>query len=162
MSTNQGSIFSPESFLDATTTEESIKRPPLPAGRDFISSIVEVKSRTWVGKKDPTKGGIVVDVKHEFDLSAYPDVKTALGGIEKVVITDGIMLDLTEGGSIDYAPGKNGKLRLYREALGLNVAGQGFSIRMFQGRQVRAKIKHVPSETVPGEVYDNIETVAKV
>lgn len=155
-------LFSPETFLDATTTEESIKRPPMPAGRDFVSTLKNIKSRTWQGKKDPTKSGIVIDVTHEFDLNAYPEVKAQLGGLEKVLITDGIMLDLTENGAIDYSPGKNGKLRLYRDATGLNQAGQPFSIRMFEGRNVRTRIKHVPSETVAGEVYDNIETVGKV
>lgn len=162
MSNANPSLFTPETFLDATTTEESVKRPPLPAGRDFISTLKSVKSRTWQGKKDPTKSGIVIDVTHEFDLSAYPEVKAQMGGLDKVSITDGIMLDLTEGGSIDYSPGKNGKLRLYREATGLNQAGQPFSIRMFEGRNVRTRVKHVPSETVAGEVYDNIETVGKV
>lgn len=152
------SIFSPETFLDATTTEESVKRPPLPAGREFRSLIKGIKSRTWQGKKDPTQGGIVVDVTHEIDLSMYPDVQKLLGGIDKVTITDGIMLDLTEGGSIDYSPGKNGKLRRYREACGLNVSGQAFSIRMFEGRIVLAKIKHVPYE---GDTLDNIDSVAK-
>lgn len=166
MSTNQSSIFSPETFLDATTTEESVKRPPLPAGRDITASITDVKMRTWQGKKDPTKGGIVADIKLEFDLTAYPDIRTLVGGLDKVVITDGIMLDLTEQGNIDYSPGKNGKLRLYRDATGLNIAGQAFSLRMFMGRMVRARIKHVPSENVgpdgKPEMYDNIETVAKV
>lgn len=160
------SLFSPEFFLDATTTEESVKRPPLPADRDFVATISDVKMRTWQGKKDPTKGGIVADLKLEFDLGAYPEVRAQLGGLDKVVITDGVMLDLTEGGSIDYSPGKNGKLRLYRDACGLNIAGQAFSLRMFMGRMVRAKIKHVPSENIgpdgKPEMYDNIATVAKV
>lgn len=153
------SLFSPETFLDATTTEESVKRPPLPAGREFHSLLRTVKSRTWQGKQDPTKSGIVVDVTHEIDLNNYPEIKTQLGGLEKVTITDGIMLDLTEGGSIDYAPGKNAKLRRYREAIGLNVAGQPFSIRMLEGRIVLAKIKHEPYE---GDIFDKIEAVAKV
>lgn len=165
MSTNQASIFSPETFLDATTTEESVKRPPMPAGRDFPATLKNIKARTWQGKQDPTKGGIVIDVQHEFDLSAFPDVKAQLGGLDKVVITDGIMLDLTESGNIDYSPGKNGKLRLYRDATGLNVAGQPFSPRMLEGRLVRSRIKHVPSQNVgpdgKPEMYDNIETVAK-
>lgn len=161
MSTNP-SLFSPETFLDATTTEESVKRPPLPAGREFTSILKAVKSRTWQGKQDPTKSGIVIDVQHEFDLNAYPDVKALLGGLEKIVITDGIMLDLTESGAIDYSPGKNGKLRQYRDATGLNQAGQPFSIRMFEGRMVRARIKHVPNKDVQGDVFDNIEAVAKV
>ena len=161
MSTNP-SLFSPETFLDATTTEESVKRPPMPAGRDFAATIKEVKSRTWQGKQDPTKSGIAVDVKLEFDLTAYPDVRATVGGLDKVLISDSIMLDLTEGGAIDYSPGKNGRLRMYREACGLNVAGQAFSIRMFEGRLVRSRIKHTPNKEVPGEFYENIEAVAKV
>lgn len=157
--TQNASIFSPETFLDATTTEVSVKRPPLPAGREFQSTIKGIKSRTWTGKQDPTKGGIVVDVTHEIDLASYPDVQKLLGGLEKVTIVDGIMLDLTEGGSIDYSPGKNGKLRRYREATNLNAAGQPFSVRMLDGRVVLAKIKHEPYE---GDVFDKIETVAKV
>lgn len=152
------SIFSPESFLDATTTAESTKRPPLPPGAELPSLIKAIKSRTWQGKKDATQGGIVVDVTHEIDLTAFPDIQKQQGGADKVTIVDGIMLDLTEAGSIDYSPGKNAKLRRYREATGLNVAGQPFSIRMFEGRMVRAKIKHDPYE---GEVYDKIESVAK-
>lgn len=159
MSTNQGSIFSPEAFLDATTTEESVKRPPLPAGAEFQALIKGIKTRTWQGKKDPTQGGIVADLTLEFDLNAYPDVKQQQGGLDKVTIVDGLMLDLTEGGSIDYSPGKNSKLRRYREACGLNVAGQAFALRMFEGRMVKARIKHDPYE---GEVYDKIETVAKI
>lgn len=156
------SLFAPETFLDAVTTEESVKRPPMPAGREFISTLKNVKARTWQGKQDPTRSGIAVDVQHEFDLSGHPDVKAIVGGLDKVVVSDSIMLDLTESGAIDYSPGKNGKLRLYREATGLNVAGQPFSPRMLEGRQVRTRIKHVPSEKVQGEVYENIEAVAKV
>lgn len=161
MSTNPGSIFHPETFLDATTTEESVKRPPLPVGRDYQSLIKSVKARAWQGKQDPTKGGIAIDVQHEIDLSALPDVKAQVGGLDKVIINDSIMLDLTENGSIDYSPGKNSKLRTYREACGLNIAGQSFAPRMFEGRMVRARIKHVPRQDVPNEVFDNIEAVAK-
>lgn len=159
MSTNQSSIFSPETFLDATTTEESVKRPPLPAGLELQAMIKSLKTRTWQGKKDPTLGGIAADLTIEFDLTAYPDIQKQQGGLDKVTIIDGIMLDLTEGGSIDYSPGKNSRLRRYREATGLNVAGQPFSLRMLEGRMVKARIKHDPYE---GEIYDKIESVAKV
>lgn len=161
MSTNP-SLFSPETFLDATTTEESVKRPPMPAGRDFTATLKEVKSRTWQGKQDPTKSGIAIDVKVEFDLTAYPDVRAIVGGIDKVIINDSIMLDLTEQGAIDYSPGRNGRLRMYRDATDLNKSGQPFSIRMFEGRLVRARIKHKPNPDAPGEFFENIEAVAKV
>lgn len=152
------SQFDPSAFLDATTTEASTVRPPLPAGADLVAVIGEPKVTPWQSK-DGTKAGLRLDLPLVFDLDAYPDVKAAIGGsVNKVTITDGVMLDMTEAGTIDYGPGRNGKLRRYREALGLNVAGQPFSFRMLQGRQVKAKIKH---DLYEGNVYEKIDSVSK-
>jgi len=153
------SIFDPQSFLDATTTEAATKRPPIPAGTELVGVISKIASRAWQGKKDPTQGGIVIDATVEFDLDAAPPHIKQLVGLPKVTIQDGIMLDLTDAGSIDYAPGKNSKLRRYREALGLNTPGQSFAPRMMEGRTVRCKIKNEPYE---GDIFDKIESVAKV
>lgn len=150
------SQFSPDSFLDATITEPTTRRPPLPAGRDFIGIIGEVKSTAWQGKKDPSQSGIRIDVPIEIDITATPDV-LAIVGQEKIVLIDGIMLDTTPGGSIDNSPGKNSKLRRYREALNMNKPGDAFSFRQMQGRQIRVKIKH---ELFEGDILDKIESVA--
>jgi len=149
------SIFDPTAFLDATITEPSTKRLPLPAGRDFVAIVGEVKARTWQGKADPTKSGVVMDVPLEVDLSAYPDVQI---GATKVTLTDGIMLDLTEAGMIDNSPGKNGKLRRYREALNMNKPGDAFSFRAMQGRTIKVKISH---RTYEGDIFDQVDSVAK-
>ena len=149
------SHFDPSAFLDATITEPSTKRLPLPAGRDFVAIVGEVKARTWQGKADPTKSGVVMDVPLEVDLSAYPDVQI---GATKVTLTDGIMLDLTEAGMIDNSPGKNGKLRRYREALNMNKAGDAFSFRAMQGRTIKVKISH---RTYEGDIFDQVDSVAK-
>ena len=151
------SQFDPATFLDATTTEASTRRNPIPAGLDLAGVLGEVKARTWQGTKDPSKSGVVMDVPVEIDLNAYPDVMKQVG-VPKVTITDGIMLDLTEAGTIDFSPGKNGKLRRYREALGMNKAGEVFSFRMMQGRQIKVKISH---RTYEGDVFDQIDSVAK-
>lgn len=151
------STFDPSLFLDATITEASTKRNPIPAGADVTAVIGEPKSRTWQGKNDPTKSGVVVDLPLEIDLSMYPELATHVG-VPKVTLTDGIMLDLTDNGQIDMAPGKNGKLRRYREALGMNVAGQPFSFRAMQGRLIKVKISH---RTHEGEIYDQVDSVAK-
>jgi len=151
------SNFDPSMFLDATITEASTKRLPLPAGQDFVGIISNVESRAWQGKKDPSQGGIVVDVTVEIDLAAYPDTAATVGA-NKVTLKDGIMLDLTQSGGIDTAPGKNGKLRRYREALGMNNPGEPFSFRAMTGRQIKVKIKHDPYE---GEIYDKIDSVAR-
>lgn len=149
------SNFDPASFLDATISEPTTRRNPLPAGRDFAGVIGEPQSRTWQGKADPTKSGVVVDVPIEIDMAAYPDVKI---GATKVVLKDGIMLDLTADGAIDNSPGKNGKLRRYREALGMNAPGTPFSFRAIQGRQIKVKIKH---RTYEGDIFDEVDSVAK-
>jgi hypothetical protein len=150
--------FDPASFLSVSITEALVKRPPLPAGADFTGTIGEVKSRAWQGKKDPTQSGIAIDIPITIDLNAYPDTKAALGGLEKVTLQDGIMLDLTEGGMIDTAPGKNGKLRRYREALDMNKPGDTFSFLAMPGRLIKVKIKH---EVYEGDVYDRVDGVAK-
>ena len=149
------SIIDPSAFLDATITEPSTKRLPLPAGRDFVAIVGEVKARTWQGKSDPTKSGVVMDVPLEVDLSAYSDVQI---GATKVTLTDGIMLDLTEAGMIDNSPGKNGKLRRYREALNMNKPGDAFSFRAMQGRTIKVKISH---RTYEGDIFDQVDSVAK-
>lgn len=152
------SNFDPASFMDATLTEPSTKRPPLPAGMDFIGIIGEPKPRTWTGKADPTKSGIAIDVPIEIDLTAYPEVMSALGGATKVILQDGIMLDTKPTGEIDNSPGKNGKLRRYRESLDMNKAGEPFSFRMMQGRPIRVKIKH---REYQGDLFDEVDSVSK-
>lgn len=163
----QLSNFDPASFLDATVTEVQTKRPPLPANRDFIATLGEPKSRPWKSDKGgEVKAGIAIDIPHEFDVAAMPpDVQALFTGPDgkltttKIVITHGVMLDLTDNGMIDNAPGKNNGQRQYREALDLNKAGDSFNWRMVQGRSIRSKIKHEPYN---GELYDKIASVAKV
>lgn len=152
------SQFDAATFLDATIAEPSVKRPPLTAGADFVGIIGEPKSRNWQGKVDPSKSGVAIDIPVEIDLTSRPEEPAAKGGVTKVTLSDSIMLDLTPQGAIDNAPGKNGKLRRYREALDMNKPGDQFSFRAMQGRMIRVKIKHDPYE---GEIYDKIDNVAK-
>lgn len=151
------SQFDPSLFLDATTTEANTRRNPIPAGTDVTATIGDLKPREWKKKDDPSKGGIALDVPLEIDLTAYPDLKAVVGA-DKVTLTDSIMLDLTEAGAIDNSPGKNSKLRRYREALGMNVPGQPFSPRAMTGRLIKVKIKH---RTYEGELYDEVDSIAK-
>jgi len=146
------STFDPSSFLDATITEVQVKRPNLPAGSDLPGEIGEVKISSWQGKTDPSKSGIRADIPIKVDTSSIP------GQPPTVTLTYGIMLDLTEAGAIDLGPGKNGKLRAFREAVGMNAPGAPFNWRAVQGKLVKAKISHRPYE---GELYDDIQAVAK-
>ncbi|MGH9429283.1 MAG: hypothetical protein ACRD2L_23620, partial [Terriglobia bacterium] len=114
--------------------------------------------RTWQGRQDPSKSGIVIDVPVTIDLTAYPDLGDAFKATKQVVLTDGIMLDQTGSGAVDNSPGKNGKLRRYREALNMNKPGDTFSFRAMQGRSIRVKISHRVHE---GDLFDQVESVAK-
>jgi hypothetical protein len=152
------SNFDPTAFLNATITEATVKRPPLPAGAEFVATIKELKEpRQWTGKNDPTKKGVAVDLIIEIDMTAYPELQKYIG-VDKVQIQTSIMLDTTEAGTLDTGPGKNGGLRRYREALGMNTPGQPFSFRMMEGRMIRVKIGH---REYQGDLFDEIAAVAK-
>jgi len=145
------SAFDPSSFLDATITEVQVRRPPLPPA-DYIGTIGEPKITPWQGKADPTKSGIRADIPVVLDTARVE------GQPPTITITYGIMLDVTDAGMIDLAPGKNGKLRGFREALGMNAPGSPFSFRSAQGRLIKAKVGH---RTHEGEIFDEIQSVAK-
>ena len=148
------SQFDPQAFLDATLDAPLTKRPPI-MPNSYSATIGEVKSRAWASR-DGTKSGIAYDVPLEVQLDPQEAGRI---GQPTVIISDSIMLDLTEDGKIDIAPGKNRKLRAYREATSLNVAGQSFNARMLQGRMVKVAVKHDSGDD--GEVYERIGAVAK-
>lgn len=148
------SSFNPDTFLDATLTEPSEKRPPLPAG-DYTAIIGAISARTWQGKKDATKSGIAWDIPLTIDVPA--EVQVALKMDQSTLnLKDSIMLDLTDNGTIDNAPGKNRRLRAYREATDMNKPGDVFSARKMEGKVVRVKVSHDLWEGQPVERVDGV------
>lgn len=130
--------FDPQNFLDAITTEALERSPPIPAGTELIATITDLQQNDWQSR-DGTKSGKKFDVQ----LEAQTTPQLQQQGIPPVVrMKDSIMLDLTDGGSLDLGPGRNFRLRIYREATGLNQKGQPFSARMLVGRQIKIVIKH--------------------
>ena len=152
------SQFDASTFLDLTTTEESVKRPPIPVG-DYTAVIGDLKTREWVSPKDATKAGIAIDVELTIDLPQ--DIAESVGLLEPTLKTkDSIMLDLTPQGQIDMAPGKNGKLRKYREATNNNKAGQPFNVRMLGGQVVTVKITHREYPEGSGDLFEQVAGIA--
>lgn len=146
------SAFSPEAFLDATITEPTVKRPPLPVEFDYTAVIGQITSREWTGKADPTKSGIALDIPLTLEIPA--EVQASLGlSMSTIQMKDSIMLDLTPNGMIDNSPGKNRRLRVYREALDMNKPGDVFSPRKMEGQAVKVKIVHKMWE---GEIVENV------
>ncbi len=141
------STFDPESYLDATLEAPTEKRPPLPAGT-YSATLGEPKARGWQSR-DGTKSGTAIDVPVEVTHEG-----------EKYVVRDSIMLDVKDDGSIDNTPGANRRLRMYREATGLNQPGQPFSFRMLTGRAVKVSVTHEPSKDGT-EMYERVGMVGK-
>lgn len=150
------SIFDPSKLLNDTTTEALTKRPPLPVA-DYVGVIGEPQMIAWQSNKPDAKqkSGVKVNLPIEITKDLNPGWNYVQ---DKVVIVPGIMLDLNEGGMIDWSQGKNGGLRRYREALGMNNPGESFSILQMQGRTVKVRIKHREYE---GEFYDEVDSPVK-
>lgn len=152
------SQFDASTFLDATTTEVSVKRPPLPVG-DYTAVVGDLDTREWVSPKDPTKSGIAVDVQLTVDIPA--DVAESVGLTENTLkMKDSIMLDLTPQGGLDMAPGKNGKLRKYRDATNNNQAGKPFNIRMLSGNVITVKVSHREYPEGSGDLFEQVAGIA--
>jgi hypothetical protein len=152
-------LFDPAQFLDIELSAPLVRRPPLPVG-DYIAVVGEVRAESWAGKPGGTaegKSGMKYTVPLAIEVP--PAVQTQLGLTSSVItLTDGIMLDLNEGGTIDTGPGKNGGLRRYRDALDMNKPGESFSARKMQGRPIRVKIEHAIYQ---GEAVERIGGVAR-
>lgn len=148
-------MFNPEQFLDQQFTEANdTKLVPVPVG-EYTAIAGEVKCRQWQSKADPSKSGLTLDITWEIDDSA---VKELLGR-DKVTVRQGIMLDLTESGSMDMGKGRNVGLGRLREALNLNQPGQAFSFSMIPGRLAKVSITH----RIDGEnIYAEVKSLARL
>lgn len=159
---NQPSNFDPSLYLDATTTQAATRRPPVPVG-DYDAVISDLKVTPWVKKDDPTKSGMMLALTLNIDLTPYPAALEVVNKDAEVPMTsiklfENVFLDTTNTG-LDFSPGKNSRLRRYREALNMNQPGQAFSMRQMDGRMVKVKVKH---EIYNGDTQERIDSVAAV
>jgi hypothetical protein len=152
------SNFDVSNFLDATTTQESVRRPPIPVG-DYKGIIGDLTVEDWVSSKDPTKSGKKFVVPIELDLPG--DVVESIGLSSPLLkVQDSIMLELNSSGAIDYSPGKNSKLRRYREATGNNQSGKPFSPRSLSGHVVTVRISHREYPEGSGDLFEQVDGIA--
>lgn len=154
--------FDPAAFLEMPVEVALERRPPLPAG-DYPSQIQEVKARQWQSKdkynEDGTlKAGIAYDITHVVQVPL--DVKERVGlSSDTMTLKDSIMLDLNAQGGLDTAPGKNGGLRRYREALDMNKPGVAFRATDMAGKMLLVRVKH---EEYQGNIQERIDGVARL
>lgn len=155
------SLFDPSSFLSQETIEAATKRPPLPVG-DYTATINDVKFRQWQSK-DGTKSGMAADIPLVIEVPA--EVQAQLGLTQSTLtLTDGIFVDVTEAGMMDWAPGRNRQFRAYREATGQNVAGQPWSPAKLVGQPVKVKIAHrvIDQGASAGDIVEDIKGIVKL
>ena len=132
------SMFDPAQFLEATTTEAgSTESVPIPAG-EYPAIIKSVTPRQWTKKDDPTVSGLAFDIGYEIE----DDQLKALLERKIVTIKQGIMMDTTDSGSIDYGKGKNITWNRLRDAANLNQPGRPFAPSMLIGQFVKIKVGH--------------------
>lgn len=148
-------MFNPDQFLDMQVTEANdTKLVPIPVG-EYTAVADEVKCRQWQSKKDPSLSGLTLDVTWNID---SPELKELLGR-EKVVARQGIMLEITESGTLDMGKGKNVQLGRLREALDLNQPGVAFSFNQIPGRVAKISV----TQRIDGDnIFNDVKGVMKV
>lgn len=147
MNAPQTSQFDPNVFLDAQVTEVNEKRPPIPtenpedANGLYTAVIGEIKTDAGTIGKGERIGQPWVSMVIPLRVQV-PAAVQGLGIPPEMTLTDRAFLDLTPQGSLDNGKGKNRQQRAYRDATGLNNAGETFAWRMLTGRVVKVKIVH--------------------
>ena len=141
------SLFDPNEFLNATTTEAATRRPLIPVDNPadanglYPAVLGEITLADGIISKGDRAGQPWAQAVIPLRLQLPPEVQALVGGQAELVITDRPMLDIVNK-ALDWSVGKNRGLRVYREATGLNVKGDPFSIAMLQGKMVKVKIAH--------------------
>lgn len=129
-------------------------RRPVPIG-EWKAVIDDVELEAFPGKKDPTK----TYLRATFTYRILDEQCLAqLPGREKVVAVDGWLVDLTDGGDIDFSPDRNVNLGRVREATGCNKPGDEWSFPGFKNQIVKVKITH---EMYDGEPRTRVSNVVK-
>lgn len=137
-------MLNAEEFL-ATSVDHanSTKVILIPPGTEYIGQIVV----DGVGLADFTfKKGDRVGTKG-YRMTVRWELQDEDGAIEKEigrkpVITQSIMLDVTEEGGLDMGEGKNVQLGRLREAVDQNTDGQPWQPAMLMGQMARLEIAH--------------------
>ena len=150
------SIFNAEQFLDTVVEGAmSTKIIPCPEG-EWMGLVDDLKVRQWKSK-DGLQMGVTLDVMW---LVEDESAKTAVGR-DKVVVKQGVPLDLTEAGRLDTSEGKNVRLGRLREALDLNTPGVPFAIPMMKGRMAKVEVYHRSNEA-GDETYAEVKKASKL
>jgi hypothetical protein len=141
-------MFDTNTFLQTTFTEEnSTRREPIPVG-EYQASVENVKP-------DVTQNGAaLLRVTWKLQDFTHDEINGRL-------VDQTIWLDLTPGGALDMAKGKNTGLGRLREACGQNQPGKPWQPGMLLGAQATVSVTHRADKEDPAIIYDQIKSVAR-
>lgn len=147
------STFDPSEFLNQSVDGPmSTSFVPVPEG-DYTAAIAgDPEVRQWTGRQDPSKTGLALDLEWEID---DPMLRQELAR-DRIVVKQGIMLDLNTNGGLDTGKGRNVQLGRLREATGLNSGA--FNFRMLAGKMAKVSVKHRVAPD--GQVFAEVKGVA--
>ena len=146
-------MFDPNSFFEQVITEVgSTEAVPIPAG-EYLATIDRKEVTTWQKKDDPSVSGLKLKITWSLEDQAVRE----LLGRDKVVVSQDIMLDITETGSLDMGKGRNVELNRLRAAVDLNVSG--FSFHQLDGRMARVTVKQDQDKNDPQKFYARVKAV---
>lgn len=151
-------LFDASSFLSTPLAEASAtKRDPLPIGETYgqISKVDMVNGVAGPQAENPGKPWFKLNVV--FDLQDPEYLSRAKR--ERASITYGLMLDVTDAGTIALGPNVNIRLGKLREATGVNQPGR--ALMDMVGQVCRLSIGNRPDPKDPSIVYDDVVAVAK-
>jgi len=158
--------FDASAFLDLPIDVPLVRRPPIPP-QDYLATIKDVTVRQWQSKdkvddSGRPKSGIAYDVKVTIEVPE--EIRAQVGmNTPTLDLTPGIMLDMTaDGRGIDSAPGKNGTLRRWRDALDMNKPGESFVARAMIGKMLMVKIGHREYPAGSGDFFEEVSNVSKL
>lgn len=160
--------FDPKMFLDAQTSEQNVRRPPLPTANPLDSAdgaydaiIGEVDMQSGIISKGDRMGQPWLMAVVPLTVQIPQQIQDQLGiKLEKgtITLTDRAMIDLTPQNTIDNSVGRNRRQRQYREALDLNKPGDVWSWRKATGQPIRIKVEH---EMYQGEVQERVGSLLR-
>lgn len=147
-------MFDPNQFLDMQTSEAlDTKVIPCPVG-EYLAVIDKIAAKS--GEKDG-KPWTILDVVWDIQDEG---VKATLSR-DKVLVKQGISLDVTDAGSLDFGKGRNVGLGRLREAVGQNTPGRPWSPNMLPGNMGKVIVGHRPDKNDPSILYAEIKAVTK-
>jgi len=145
-------MFDSNALLTSTLEgSNAVRRPNLPQGETFGQiTKVEIQPPKETGQSP----------RLNVELTVEDPSYLALAGRDKVVTYYSPFLDITPSGTIDMAPDKNFKLGRLREATGTNQPGK--TLQDLMGQRIRFQVGHRPANDGSGDVYDDIQRVARM